>query len=268
MTFSPVHSPLESSQSPIRRGGRPATQRPRRLICFPPAGAGASLYYPWIDRAPGSIEVCSVALPGREDRMRESPASSVESLAGELAQGLIAELDRAYCLFGYSLGALLAYETALELQRLGLPAPQCIVTLAARGPGSLPRAETQAHLLSATAFRKLLRDVGGTPAEILDNPAAMELFEPILRNDFRIAETYQRTPLIPLNCPILSFHCEQDTLIEEDEVRGWRDCTSFDFCLKTLAEAHMVVQDTFMTLPDKIDHFWNASQALYSRTNL
>ena len=44
-----------------------------RLFCFHHLGGGASLFASWADALPFSIEVHAIQLPGREERLRESP---------------------------------------------------------------------------------------------------------------------------------------------------------------------------------------------------
>ncbi|MZE55068.1 hypothetical protein GTY86_28075, partial [Streptomyces sp. SID5770] len=67
-----------TAESPwVRRAARPG--RPRlRLLCFPYAGMGASLYRSWPGLLPEDVEVVAVQPPGREDRARDPlPAGGV-----------------------------------------------------------------------------------------------------------------------------------------------------------------------------------------------
>lgn len=186
--------------------------------------------------------------------MQEPLAESIGQLADDLAFSLAEELDeRPFALFGYSMGAMIAYELALRLQITGMPQPQALIVLAARAPActSGNDAETPLHQLQGEAFKNMLRDVGGTPEEILQNEAAMALFEPILRNDFRISETWERDPVLPLNCPIQAFHCLKDSLITESDLSAWQQCTRESFELKFLDEPHLVKRETLLSLPNQ-----------------
>ena len=44
-----------------------------RLLCLPPAGAGAQFFRGWSDALPDGVEVLALRLPGRESRLREAP---------------------------------------------------------------------------------------------------------------------------------------------------------------------------------------------------
>jgi surfactin synthase thioesterase subunit len=95
---------------PLRKA---ASNPSARLLVFPYAAAGASALRPLMTRLPESVELLGVALPGRERRFGEPPATShveiVQAVAGELAAR---EPLPAY-LFGHSMGASLALALAL-----------------------------------------------------------------------------------------------------------------------------------------------------------
>lgn len=244
--------------SPIRRAGRGASHCSRRLFCLPPAGAGARLYYPWLDAVQANFDVCPVALPGREDRLAEALPASLNALADQMASELAPELDRPYALFGYSMGAMLGYELILRWQNAGLPTPEVFVTLAARAPCRPFDRPEPIHQLASAPFRQLLADVGGTPREILENDDAMAFFEPILRNDFRVSETYRCLQVKKLPCPILIFYGRRDTLLSEQDVAAWLDCTTVSSTFIELDEAHILSARTFAGLLDRVGQFWQA----------
>lgn len=52
---------------------KPNPQARLGLFCFPHAGVGASIFRDWANHLPGEVEVCAVQLPGREDRLVETP---------------------------------------------------------------------------------------------------------------------------------------------------------------------------------------------------
>src|SRR5215471_17591276 len=83
-----------------------------RLFCFPHAGGGASTFYPWIHTLPPEIEVCPVQFPGRENRFKEKPFSSLPSLIIALERALCLYLDVPFAFFGHSLGSLVSFELA------------------------------------------------------------------------------------------------------------------------------------------------------------
>src|SRR5258708_37682960 len=89
-----------------------------RLFCFPFAGAGASVFFPWAKAlAHLSVELRCIQYPGRENRLQEEPLDSVTEMVSGIAGALAPSLSRPFAFFGHSLGALIAFETARQLRR-------------------------------------------------------------------------------------------------------------------------------------------------------
>ena len=86
------------SSSWFRKLGR-RTVTDGRLFCFPHAGGTAASFRHWSDRLPPRLEAVAVQLPGRADRLRELPLSSIPALAGALANAMEPYLEFAIRLF-------------------------------------------------------------------------------------------------------------------------------------------------------------------------
>ena len=97
-----------------------------RLFCFPtraPARRSSTSGRSVIQE---EVEVLPVQFPGRETRFREPLHCSGSNRSVEaLAPVARAELDRPFAFFGYSLGGLVAFETARELRRAGSRSRDC-----------------------------------------------------------------------------------------------------------------------------------------------
>ncbi|MCW5624698.1 MAG: thioesterase [Burkholderiales bacterium] len=245
-----------TASPPIRRAGRPSLGQPFRLFCLPPAGAGPSIFYPWLDAAASDIEVCPIALPGREDRLRDPLPASIAELAEALAPALAAALDRPYAIVGYSMGALIGYELARRWQSQHRRGPDLFVALAARSPTLPLNREMPLHRLGPVEFRQALVDIGGTPRELLDNRDAMSIFEPILRNDLRISETYRPTTIDLLDCPLQAIVSRDDALLTEQDAAAWAACTRRGFHLQVLDGPHILPRSAFMAVLQTITERW------------
>ena len=88
-----------------------------RLFCFPCAGANASFFQSWPSGLPGLVEMFSLQLPGRANRILETPQSHLPTLVQAIGEAILPLLDRPALFFGHSLGAILSFELARWLRR-------------------------------------------------------------------------------------------------------------------------------------------------------
>jgi medium-chain acyl-[acyl-carrier-protein] hydrolase len=116
-----------------------------RLFCFPHAGAGSVIFRDWHNDFPDTVDVCLVEPPGRLARRHEPSAASVQEFATVFDAAVPPLLDLPIALFGYSLGALMAFEWARTLRRdHGLDVKSLIVA-AAKSPQSPRRLPVITH---------------------------------------------------------------------------------------------------------------------------
>ena len=214
-----------------------------RLICFSHAGGGASSYHAWgHPLSQASIEVMAVQLPGHETRVREAPLTSLTDLVAAVARALVVVTDRPYALFGHSLGALVAFETACALRELGAPPPEHLFVSSAPAP-SAPRERAMLHELGDEAFiEAVTRQYGGMPAEVLAHLELLALVMPALRADMTMIETYVSTTTDPLACPIVAYGGAQDQVVGVNTLLGWQRHTRAGFEYECFDGDHFYLQ--------------------------
>ncbi|MEU3313852.1 alpha/beta fold hydrolase [Streptomyces sp. NPDC006662] len=216
-----------------------------RLVCFPHAGGSATAYKPLAHALPAGFDVVCVQYPGRQDRLGEAPFTSleplVEAVAGELARLLEAEPGRPYALFGHSMGALVAYETARRLERAGLPVPR---RLFASGRGA-PHTRSGAHYRAYDDADVLaeVRRLSGTDESLLANPEILEMVLPALRADYRAVGTYVWSGGAPLSVPVTALTGDDDPMVTLGEARAWGEHTTGGFELRVYPGGHFYLND-------------------------
>ena len=218
------------------------TDAPLRLFCFPYAGGGANIYREWA-RLLDNVEVVAAQLPGRERRIMEPPIDGMPDLTANLVRSIEPLLDKPFFLFGHSMGALIAYELASQLQQRGAPTPRHVFLSAYRSPDRASR-NKQLHMLSDTEFMAELRRYGGTPDELLRNPEARELFLPMLRADFKLHETHIFHPRPPLRCPITTLAGTYDRIVSAAEMGGWMEKTACSCSQTTIEGDHFFLHES------------------------
>jgi surfactin synthase thioesterase subunit len=213
-----------------------------RLLCLPHAGAGASHFNAWGKGLPSDVRACPVQAPGRERRYREQPFTAVRPLAAELARTIAECLVEPFALFGHSTGALCVFETARELRRIGGPRPERLFVSGRRAP-QLPMEVHDLAAMDVAELAGFLRDLGGTPDVVLDDPDTLSFLQPLLAADFSVNERYAHTPEEPLDMPMTAFAGIEDPGAGLVEMAPWDLQTSAGFRLHPLEGGHFAVFD-------------------------
>lgn len=222
------------------------THSPRavlRLFCFPYAGSSALVFRNWPNGLPDTIEVCAVQLPGRSDRLSEEPYTNLALLTEAIGQAMLSYLDMPFALFGHSLGAMISFEVARFLRRRGARPPECLFVAGRRAP-HIPDTEVIQHAMPESELIEQLRQLNGTPNEVFDNPELLQLILPVIRADFKLAETYTYTFEPPLSCPIAAFCGLEDQEENRERLEAWREHTISKFSLRTLAGGHFFLHSS------------------------
>lgn len=216
-----------------------------RLYCFAHSGAGASMFRRWPQALPQDVEVCAVQLPGREDRLAERPCRSVREAVDSLLPSL--DVTRPYALFGHSVGALLAFETARAVRRCGGPAPVVLMVSGSSAP-HLEDTEPPLSSLPDDQLLEQLQRLRGTPDAVLQDAELMALLLPVLRGDFVLYESYAWYDEPPLACPIHAFGGEADVRVPVDDLDQWAAHTTSSFSRQMFDGDHFFVQSALSPL--------------------
>lgn len=196
-----------------------------RLFCFPYAGGAVSMFADWPGHLPPTVDVRPVHLPGRGTRLHEAPMTHASSIIAALAPALLPLLDAPFAIFGHSMGALLAFETTRFLRRHGLRLPVRLFVSGRRAPHlteeGVPSPDAPDEQIVAW-----LRDLNGTPREVLDDPELMRLVLPPLRDDIRICRSYDYLDEPPLACPIVALGGRDDEESIDGRLEAWQRHTT------------------------------------------
>lgn len=212
-----------------------------RLFCFPHAGGGAGFFRSWCALLAPGIDVRPIQLPGRETRIGEPPLRRVEQVLEPLCSGMGPYLDRPYALFGHSMGALLAYETARRLSDGGRPGPMCLIVSGRRAPGRTANRPPLSALPDDEFVARVAR-LNGIPQEVLDEPDLVSMILPALRADYELAETYRRLAGNRLSCPVVAYAATDDPEVEPAGVHAWQEETSGRFMVREYAGDHFYLK--------------------------
>lgn len=224
-------------------------QATARLLCFPFAGGGSADFRSWRSHLPDVLDLCPVILPGREERLKETPFSSLADLVQALVTDLAPVLSQTpYVLFGYSMGAWIAYALTQELRQRDLPLPQCLFVAARRAPHLPSPLPPIAALPDDQLVAAIQARYNAIPKMLLEDPRSLAPFLPGLRADFQLLEAYTWTSDPPLDLPIHAFYGTEDPLTPVPEMRAWQEHTTGIFSLQGLPGGHFFLRQARLDL--------------------
>lgn len=236
----------------------PVSTNPRariRLFCIPYAGGQAAVFTPWVCGLSEEIEAFAIQLPGRSSRIRERPHTNLLQLVNAIHQGIECYLDRPYALFGHSMGAQIAFQLGRCLRRTEGPEPLHLFVSGAAAP-DYPRIEPIMYDMADAELVERLRQMNGTPREILDNREMLQIVLPVLRADFQVLDTYRYQQDKPFDFPISAYGGLQDTLVPVDALQSWKAHTCSEFSLNMFPGDHFFLtkkrEDLLRTLHEQL----------------
>ncbi|MGY6278215.1 thioesterase II family protein [Methylomonas sp. MgM2] len=211
-----------------------------RLMCFPYAGASATVYLRWRRQSPSWLEIKPVELPGRGIRLLEPLAQNWNSLIETVVGEIAGFTDRPYALFGHSFGALVAFETAHALHELGLPMPRALMVSGTHAPSRRDNRRFE-NLETDDELRVEMRRLNGTDSAVFASKELMALALPILRADFRLCALYLQRQRTLLTMPIHVLAGKQDETTPET-LGAWQLETNAEFTLDVFDGDHFFIQ--------------------------
>lgn len=190
-----------------------------RLFCFPYAGGDASIFMNWTNAIPALVELVAIQPPGRSNRCDEKNHTSMESLIDELLKFSLYITQTPYIFLGHSLGSRVAFELTTQLEELGMRPPVHLIASGSRAPHS-ENIEDKISELPKHEFLDELKKLNGTPADFFEYPELIDLLIPMLKADFKIAETHRSTKKI-ISCPITVLGGYNDTGVSFMDLSEW-----------------------------------------------
>jgi medium-chain acyl-[acyl-carrier-protein] hydrolase len=211
-----------------------------QLFCFHHAGGSSSCYRNWRRFLPASFEIIPIGLPGRHERFNEALIRDFPTALAAVTRMVRPLVSAPFALIGHSMGALLAYEVARNLEQLG-PRAGALFVSACRAAHLWAEGRDLKSQLPDSALLEEIREMNGTPESLLLDAEMMELFLPVVRADFSVCDSYKFDPEPFLTCPIFAFGGLNDPDIKREDIAAWRHLTSGGFGLRMLAGGHFFI---------------------------
>lgn len=198
-----------------------------KLFVLPYAGGSTSAFSKWKAHIAGHIDFIPVELAGRGKRMSEVNYKDLSAAVEDVYNIILPQIqNHEYALFGHSMGSLLIHELTKKMRDTNNRMPRHLF-FSGRGAIQVKRPDDKIyHLMPDDLFRKEIDNLGGTPPEFFEYPELMELFLPLIKSDFAIAETnIELDNFEPINVDITVFNGNEDDITSEQH-EGWKFYTS------------------------------------------
>ncbi|KOX06706.1 thioesterase II family protein [Micromonospora profundi] len=220
----------------FKRFGRREQPSEVRLLCFHHAGGSAAMYRKWPGLLPASVEPIAVQLPGRADRFGEPAFDRMAPLVDALVNALLPLLDRPFACYGVSMGSRVAWALAHALRERAMPMPFMLFHACDVAP--VNDDDVWPWEGRTDGLEGYMREMGGTPPEVLAEPELVRALVPTLRADLTVLSTHGFRPHTPLDVRIRAFAGAEDWTAPPDQMAGWQAETTARFDLDVVPSGH------------------------------
>jgi surfactin synthase thioesterase subunit len=183
------------------------------VLCFPPAGGGASLFHAWLQYLPDDVELYLMQPPGREDRFGEPPSWDAYQAIDRTAEALDRHGTRLGVVFGHSLGALLAVHFMARHADTFGDARLVLSSAAPPGPGPAPEVDEALAVACIRATASGAHALASLPA---DMRAELELR---WQADLRVQVSLGMPRCPPRDA--VAVWAGEDDVVGSDELHAW-----------------------------------------------
>ncbi len=228
-----------------------------KIFAFPFAG-GNKYSFNFLKKyiAPYNIELIVLEYPGRGLRMKEPLLESIESVLEDAVTKLKQEIDTDdYVIYGHSMGALIGLLACDKLKATSFKMPKRLLTTGRPLPHRRKKEKT--FDLTNEAFYTKIAALGGIPEQLLQEPALMDFYAPILKADFKAIEEYNTLETYDIGIPISVLYGDEElqklkenTLVgEQEEItqetvrQKWEAQTSKVVSIRMLKGNHFFIYD-------------------------
>jgi surfactin synthase thioesterase subunit len=211
-----------------------------QLFAIPFSGGNAYSYFALKKQLPANIRFTGLELPGHGNRIAEPLLYSIGEMTDDLFQQIGFNLDNDYALFGHSLGALLAFLLCRKIISAGKPLPSVLFVSGQTAPSCIKSDER--HLLPDQQFVEVLREMEGTPGELLSEKGFLDFYLPIIKADFQAIANYRYQHESPVQVPIVVLLGKQEKIVFEDAAR-WQDETTHETEFYWFDGGHFFIND-------------------------
>lgn len=190
-----------------------------KLFCIPPAGMSAVSYSVWKTYASENIEIIPLELAGRGMRFKEEQYKNFEEAINDVYNIIINKVNDNddYAIFGHCMGSWIIYELCNKLTLSKHRLPIHAFLSGKQAPHIVD--EKHIHKLPDNEFMNELIELGGITEDFLEDEDMLNMFLPVLKNDFRIFEEYNFKKIGKMLCDVSVLYGKEDKI--RNRINEW-----------------------------------------------
>ena len=202
-------------------------------------------YADWGSLLPEDIGIYPLQLKCRGGRAEETPYNSLEEAVEEMSAAIavLQEISPVpYILFGHSMGGTLSYSAELSLEKKGMQAEKIFVSAGIPDISEVCRRNNKRMSeMDDQEFISALLEYGGLDERTIRIKEFRQVFMPVLRSDFRIAENYIPSPENKLRCSVQGYYGSSDKIVGENYAEQWNDYITGRFSYSIMNGGHFFI---------------------------
>lgn len=196
------------------------------------------MFYRWSRYLPEGVALVPLRLPGREDRLSDTPYDNLSQLADDAAEAIEQLAPRPSLFVGHSLGGYVALEVAHRLVEAGDCIPQKLIVAATGAPRQGTAKQPIGHLPDQQFVAEVAKRYDGIPQAVRENSELLAMVLPPLRADIQMIEKYDYQPGELLPVDILALGGTDDVGVPPHRLNEWRAITSGRFAMRLFPGGH------------------------------
>ncbi|MCI4139081.1 thioesterase domain-containing protein [Bacillus vallismortis] len=214
-----------------------------KLFCIPHAGGMTSIYNEWKPIVGLNVELIPIELAGRGTRFLDEHYKSFDQAVDDVVAKILNhnKIEQKFAIYGHSMGAYIAYEAVQILNKLN---DNRLVHLFVSGKGA-PYL-TKKEFISDWSDEELIKkidELGGLHNRLKNNRELLNLFIPVIRNDYRIIETYNHNIKNKVETKMTVISGKYDESISMQEILGWKEYSDKEVDIFQINGGHFFINE-------------------------
>lgn len=206
------------------------------IFCLPHAGGSKSSFANLSnDETNKNIKFFPIEYKGHASRYNEGLYSNLEEAINDITNIItLNNINDDYIILGNSMGAILAFCVCINMKRLNLKLPKCLLLFSSEPPKNIMYCKNNKEELISN-----INQLGFIPKTILFNKELYEIYSELIYEDLLLdIEGNKKSINQKVSIPIVAIYGKEDLSINENLISGWKNYTTNKFILKKCSGDH------------------------------